>query len=736
MAKVEQIDLPLGALNTFVQQGVPDSTLAKGLQTFGTMALDARKGALEAEASGEAKNLLQRFQGKEVVGLQRQQSAAEVEKGAAAALLADKESGLPTEAQETLGKHIGDIAELQENLAKRQEAVLAGIMSNSDFRLQAEKLYYQVLAKSPGLKDEIAAAMSEYISFDPRGQTAKLRMDALNDTNAADAARAKAAQKDRDENRKMLKDAGLWNKDWTYDQNVNTYLDWQQQETRSNKKTEFLKNVRARGEILDVAQQETLRNEHLADLKAAGGAHSKFSTVIQDKAGNVINVAMWSPSQVLAENSETKAALLQSYALKRDAAIEELEMWASETSKAQGKDSFQPYIDAINREFETITRILQGKDVSEIEEELKKVWENRNAVILATKTHEIMLGHPDIQTLSALNNLIDPDLLAQATAFSLGTQVLTDILLNKAGTIPEELSEKEHDNLGLPLNKLRDTYKRGAELSDPEVRASGNLLLSLVNAEVSDEGKSLANKHRIAETLANKKYMEHLERVSPSKYEKILKRARPVLQEMGQFTAGVVQREWKSKAEEFPEAAPTFNPKNYHLEFKGGVIEVVPNTGVVDNLDADRVIDAQNSFNNSSRRLMKNMVSAYMELFDTSPQQASVWVSRELGFSPKDIVQAHTASPDQRFISTDFGEDVTSEPLIDDSTSSPKEEKKTEEEQEETVEEKTERLLNESLSSSLQTFKQNLASAVNNGASPSDILAIANDLQIGDTTSV
>ena len=88
MAKVEQIDLPLGALNTFVQQGVPDSTLAKGLQTFGTMALDARKGALEAEASGEAKNLLQRFQGKEITSLQSQQSAAEAEKGAAAALLA------------------------------------------------------------------------------------------------------------------------------------------------------------------------------------------------------------------------------------------------------------------------------------------------------------------------------------------------------------------------------------------------------------------------------------------------------------------------------------------------------------------------------------------------------------------------------------------------------------------------------------------------------------------------
>jgi hypothetical protein len=680
------------------------------------MALDARKGALEAEASGEAKNLLQRFQGKEITSLQSQQSAAEAEKGAAAALLADKESGLPTEAQETLGKHIGDIAELQENLAKRQEAVLAGIMSNSDFRLQAEKLYYQVLAKSPGLKDEIAAAMSEYISFDPRGQTAKLRMDALNDTNAADAARAKADQKERDENRKILKDAALWNPDWSYEKNMDVHWSRAQSEDRLIRQTEVMQKAHAKGTLLTQADQEQMLTDFESGLRSGGSAQAKFSTIITDNEGNNINIASWTPSQVLATDSNTKASLLQAFELKRNKAIENFELWISKTQQAKGKETLQPYIDAINRDFETVSKILQGKNLSEIEGEMRKIKENRNAIVLADETNRLLLGYTDIQTLSALNNLIDADLMAQAMAFSTGTKVITDILLNKSEQLPPDSSSEIQELVGGTLKKVKDTYKRNVELSDPEVKASGNNLLALINTDLDGDTKHLNNKHLIAETLANEKYMEALERVDPKKHAKIMKRLIPTLKGVGEFTAGIVQREWQSKAEEFPEAAPTFNPKNYHLERSGGVLEVVPNTGVVDSLDADRVIDAQNSFNRNSRRLMKNMVSAYMNLEGASPKEAATWVSRQLGFSPKDITKLHSASPSFIPMATDFGEDVTSEPLSDDSTP-----------EEKAAEDAAGMAAQEELRKELDHLKLNLSSGIRSGVPPSELLKILDD---------
>jgi hypothetical protein len=227
-------------------------------------------------------------------------------------------------------------------------------------------------------------------------------------------------------------------------------------------------------------------------------------------------------------------------------------------------------------------------------------------------------------------------------------------------------------------------------------------------------------------------FLDQLEKIDPEKFEKLMAVAPKALDAVSSELREVVGVQWKTFARNDKGNQPSWNRQNYHLEYNNDLLEVVPNTNVAEQLNPTSVRKAKVGFDNKSVHMLKNLVKAY-KILGIPANTAAQLISEDLGFSPKDnLGKTETAKPD---IDIPAGGEEIATPKQSDSTSSTKEEKKTEEEQEETVKEKTERLLNESFSSSVQTFKQNLASAINNGASQNDILAIVNDLQIGDTTS-
>ena len=647
MAKFEQAKIAEGQGSSYIKQGVVDTFSSDVIEFFGGMAAEKLTESRIKGAEEASRTLLDEYVGGSATrALDKQQAGIEEQ---LMNVNDDPRGEQVTPPTTTSPQAVAALKHQRAELDKKKLAVAQGLMTEADYRIKAEQLYYQQVALSPGLKSELSAALTGILGIAPQGQLANVTM----------AARKAAASAQAGEDKKIMdimKGRGEWDNDLTPQQNIDTRWDVVAEQLRVEKKLERDGKLLSNTSALDTQARAKLERSIMSEgSQYISNMLPKISSSLY-VGENQINIFKMSTEEIIALGTDTQGNLASQITANSNAL------------RQQVRERMNRY----------------GFPVSKAEDQMKTIAENEKLMIdlvMTTQLNEATLGTATrvknieaIREQAALDGLrlTNPQMMMLADIASVlpltqilpamtqfGTE-LTDILIKSnlsLDNVTPENKEAIEAKLVKNVTQLIDGVNAAVKLPDNRFQAATIFPINLSNTAT----ENLGEKGRVAlfKLAANKEYMTKLRTAAPEQYAKF---EANMLRHQAAFNKG-----WhKTKLTELitSNAPKGTTLKDFHIE-KGtsGMYNIVLNTAAgkarkeqlastegrrtflggaqATETDADVGGTLRNQMNLDIKNPIDAMVKSRVNFYNDVDASIS-YIAQELGISISDVTESTT----------------------------------------------------------------------------------------------
>lgn len=632
---------------TFTQRSheVADTFAPNVLEFLGKAGLDAFKRTKMEAAEGEAKSLLE-----ELTGSQRSQQLAKEQsevfqvEADLATQFSSQEPG--SEEQDLTRSQLLGLQEQKEMLDLHQEALVQGLLTEEEFRTKAEASFYTQVALTPGIKDELASVMSEFLGFDPRGQTAKVTLDARKKLSES-VDRARRNQID------ILSKSELWNNAQSDDANIAQFWPLMQKRMAG---VEALRDLNEK-----LSTEKNIKDAEMGALKqnANGWISDALPLALTEMADfNGVSAYRLTVDEIRAMPDQTRTDWVDSI----NATAAEFTTPIAELSLRTG-DDYKVAFDAMQARQQILLGIVSGADSDEILTARLKRAQNEFNIELEMEKARLVRDQRGILTLAALADVIPVQNMLETHSSSLG------FLINGMKGTVDNLENEDPETQKSVLNMYNQTVSQvtAAYLNDPkkvpddQIATAGRAGNMIANQSVDGVGEE--ERVRLFKLAGAPGFMERLEVAAPAEAQKMKE---GVIKHQT-----VLGRNWnRVMSNTLVDSPVALNPDDFHLQRVGGEDaswQVMMNTETTNRLIEDtlkagaelgssgqslatrkkfatqRVADLASELQldfNRTRNLMNSMVAAKSAALSIPETEAAKLVARDLGISRIDIEQA------------------------------------------------------------------------------------------------
>jgi hypothetical protein len=507
MAKINvtpQMDADLSGTE-HVQQGttVADTFAPQATKAIAEGALNIHKAGKISEAREMGKSLLEEFtQAEEQINLGEQQ----------AAIFAEEEEILREHAKAPAGSEIRErttaqllgLEQQKKQLEVDREAVIQGLLSNDEYRKRAEMAFYQQVALTPGIKEELAAAMGEFLGFDPRGQTAKMTM-------AARAAKKEGESLAKKKMVDLMVGQGAWLNGFTDDQNIEMFWDKVSGSLRAAQSAKELTTKLNTEEKLTAAGN-TLK---IADFNKKF-AEAEFSIINGMSTFGNKNIYTMDRAAWLATEDDVKEAWLKDNTSKYNQALAVINDADQATG---GNDSFKAYKETLKNHHDLVQNILLSKQYDDVLKNNLSIAKQQNQIILEGHKHGIMVTQQDAAYLAAFNDLFNGSgLLANnIVAGQIILKGLQGIRSNLSGLDPKDLDATLKQYQAVMQSTMQRFSANPKQWDDTDIQDMGKVAQMIADQKTRDLDH--ATRAQLLSATGNADFMKRLEAANPEQAE-------------------------------------------------------------------------------------------------------------------------------------------------------------------------------------------------------------------------
>ena len=671
MAQIKTQDISVGVGGSEFVPETPRQAVGTGparLANLVDTGLQGFKAYKKHTAESEAKSLLEKFTGYErkaaLIGEEDELIDREME---LQKTMDNAKGGTPAFALSR--NEMAQVKRARDQLEKKRDAVDQGLLSYEQYRRDAETLFYQQVAMTPGLKDELAGAMSEYLGIDPRGQTAAIEMEKRK-------AQLKQGRDTLSTMRTSMQKLGLWDEFRTEEENFQMYS------------TTFKQRARAIGDL-------ELQKKQLESVTALSNAQQKVSaTEINKSLVEAQPQALASMSFFGQYNANTMSAsdfvnLPEEDRLNWRAALQQQrDQFASvgNNFKAMLGDHFDPapHQAAIDARFELIDGLLSGKQKEDVIAQRLKMLQDENNYSLEFEKNGILMDNTTARRLAAISDLIPGEVLAKDITAS---NIVAELLMGRSQDLVESVDPAKRDNTLQAYQWTLQNMTKGWDIrkdwDDNHVKESGQILVG-VSRHLPDE-LDHATRQQMFRLAANTDFMSRLAQVDPRKHSILSKN---LLEHQTVHNDGVRVKLERS----IQTHGATATPDNFFLKKEDDIWMLVPTSAALEPVDAPELggvgfargrrgtlgaaSKAQTaniaslgqvtaSMNNARGAQWNSLVKARANALSISEAEAARQLSVDIGLSSKDVTPKADATPDKPGFGDDLKKDKDAKVKID-----------------------------------------------------------------------
>lgn len=614
---------------TFVQQGYaqPDVSAMEQLKNLAGTGLDAFSKYKMEQAEMKSKSLLEEFTG------YKRKSALDEEIGK----LDDQEASIREQLgtigpgnvrRDTSMAELATLEQTRDNLIRDREAVDQGLLSYEEYRRRAEKLFYEQVVHTPGLKQDIAKVMNEFLGLDPRGEEAAIEIEKRKALMKTQADELKTFRSD-------MRKSGFWDLRFTPEENVQrfgqAFLDMQQLRTRREFRRENFNDQQA----YTTAEREAQANQRMKEL-------SDLSGPALSGMGRLGEVDIWTikPAEWMNMDPELVDNWVNHVNTQALALIDEIksEQYMNPELKSE---RVQPLIDSITDRRDLLLGMIRATEGNEQYERQAQRLKNEHSIRLEYLVKNIHLSQPDALMLEAMRVMWgESNLTNRGKIETLMLQLMNGGLPDLSGGLEDPTVQDTLASYQEILKSSRNYLDSGQEFDEQQwtaVRTTMNSLSRTFPDELNSETRQQMQAMAAREDIMKKYEAEDAKGYANFMRAAMLSQEHELEEAKGEFSLRGVK------------------PSQYHLTKEDGVWMITPTsiaqtdipkrTGQASRKSAterrlqdnqQRLRDAVKDFN-TQRGYIGNMITARVRATGMSETYAAADVARALGLNLSDV---------------------------------------------------------------------------------------------------
>jgi len=510
MAEIKEATTQLGDVDitdaSFTQRGVVteqvDTSTADILKFFGGQAKKYLTKNRIAEAEDASRSLLDDFVGGSATA-QLDQKQADID-GLVTSDLSDRSrvdgaQPLSEQAQSALRQQ-------RLKLDKDKLAVAQGLLSETEYRIRAEQLYYQQVALSPSLKSELASAMASILRIEPRGQLFQVTADA----------RAAEAQRQKNEDAKLksiLQSQGMWTLGNTDQENITEHWPTFQKTQMSSRKLQQLSTQLTYDDKLTAKKRQELQQGLITAKAVILRNKITFIGTRVSVGDSELDIQTLTQQDIISLDPTKRGLVVQGV---RDAFARELLELQSEAAEFQIPEaSFKNLVDMLETQEELLIRKVSITEVNASNSNHMKLLEDQRKIKDLLTKIDITKSHPQVQYLSVLSSMIPLEkyLMGQIEVANLVSDILLSKSSNFSGIDDPEVKQSIIKDSGEAIVTMLSSPNKLLERPDEGFLQAATLFTKLAATEPQDV--PAVQKHRLLKLINNEPIMSRLEKTDP-----------------------------------------------------------------------------------------------------------------------------------------------------------------------------------------------------------------------------
>lgn len=637
MAKIDtpEIEVGLGG-SDYVQAGVQQAvdTTPEQIKIATDAALAGFKEFKVDRAETSAKSLLEEFTGfgRKKAIMEQEDALLEEE-----ATLADTIQSGATEGGPQFDVAVQRQAHVKralDDLAVQRDAVEQGLLSYDEYRRRAEMMFYQQVALTPGLREEIAGAMGEFLGIDPRGQTAALMIEQ----------RKAEAKSDADDNAKMVTQLvaeGLWDDNQTREQNFQQFGPIWRQRTARAKEIERKTKELEFADKLSTAKLKQLSSGLMQDVVAiTPQAMAKLNI-----GPNGLKVSELTSADVINMDKQVNADWRNQIQIDANTFKRQLREWEM---MSQGNFKADAHIASVDDRVALLDRILAGKLPQEQLQQQIEMLKNQNEIAVQTELTNL-LSHKEVVQLAAINDALGgetlPFLIQQNRVVM---ELLSGVAPRKKGMPEEEWNERVQAYHVL-IQKMDSVWTAPdtSHVDDSFVTVTGDTLGTILKHSPTELQDDL--RRRAFKLMTSPSFMTRLKQHDPGTFNELARHAEPHIEALESNLQ-------KKLAAQLETSGRDFGPQDLYLKKADNmwILSATDNaatpralregtrlSGTIDPAqkealiaERERAIVSQTASLNTTGTL-NDLIKARSLLFNVPEEEAARWVAGGTGISLK-----------------------------------------------------------------------------------------------------
>lgn len=629
---------------SFVQQStaVADTSLGDTIGVLGDTAAAAITRNRERAAEAGSKSLLEEFTGhRRLQAISEEQDALlDQEEEINAKIGKQVTSNDPAAALSE--QQLASIQKTKDQLDVKKAGVEQGLLTLDEYRLQAETLFYQTVAMTPGLKDEVAAVMGDFLGIDPRGQLAKVTME-----------ERKAALKAGRDEMKVIKSGmqkdGAWDLSLTESENLARFGPrWLEEQRALAELDKDGKQLAVDSAATDKAMEgkaEEIRRKLITAEPAVLKRMSQFEGL------NAFNL---SAADLRSMDKDTLGAWAAHITAEEQTVISRINALESGT---RGKLNGELHKENIASRATLLREIVSGKLSDDALQAKLNRLDLENKLQVEDVKNGILLTYPEATRLAALTDIMSGELLAINLSQS---KTIIDILNGRVPdltTLSAEEANDKRNTQAWTLNQMSLNADKVKDWSSSLMRQSG-ILASNISKHQPDE-LDTQTRQQLNKLTADKGWADRLEAEDPRTFR--------IVQQNTQRHQEVMTNNLSTKYKGIIEKSGLDLDGNdqFMLQKEDGKWSVVPTTKAVESalppLTSKNVVgggkpsesairlrekNIQEGLDkmflgmNGNRGMMNNLIQSRANLQGISESAAARSVAVAIGLSASDVTRA------------------------------------------------------------------------------------------------
>ena len=541
-------------------------------------------------------------------------------------------------------------------LEKKKDAVDQGLLTYEQYRRDAETLFYQQVAMTPGLKDELAGAMSEYLGIDPRGQTAAIEIEKRK-------AEMKAGRDTLSTMRSSMQNLGLWDKWRTEEENFQMYS------------TTFKRRARAIGD-LDFQKKQLEAAGALSEAQKKVSAQEMNGLLVEAQPQALASMSFFGQYNANTMTASDFINMPEADRLKWRVALQKQRdtfAGVGQQYKALLGDHFDPapHQESIDARFDLIDGLLRGDMKEEMIAQRLKLMADENSYMIENEKNGILANNGVARRLAAISDIFPGEVLSKSIATA---NVATDLLMGRTPDLSEDDPEKAQETLRdfqFLLQNMSNKMPEVKSWTDDQINETGLMVMNM--SKQQPDSLDHATRQQLFRVSGDKLYMDRLAGVNPRRHKILtdnIMRHQEVHNEgvttkldRAIRTAGLTVKTdsfFLKKEDEKWMLVPTSKvsePKT--LDLKDGTDSVVATRG-------QRSVDARNkrqtdglanitaSMNNARGAQWTDLIQSRANSLRVSEQEAARQIALTVGLSDKDVTPKGDATPERPGFGDEF----------------------------------------------------------------------------------